>query len=308
MLLLDDAKIEMTKRLFRRMPAAGSFATAMDNVLIHRRDAVEQPRNCLYKPMILYMAQGRKAAVQGEKRFLFGRDELLIVGIDSPSTSNLVEASPDKPSMAFCVGLDMNLIGQLSLNLPGVVSTDTHSSSPIMLQPVTAEILDAFLRLDMVLDRPEEIPVLGPMIVKELHFRLLLGPNGEHLRSLYSYGTQKSHVAQAVSWLRDNFKQVFRVEELAERVHMSPSTFHRHFKEITSLSPVQFQKRLRLHEAQRLMIAEDMGITEVCYAVGYENLAQFTREYKRLFGEPPRRDVARWKQVQLPSATLAIAE
>jgi transcriptional regulator GlxA family with amidase domain len=174
-----------------------------------------------------------------------------------------------------------------------------------MTQPMDAEMLDALLRLVAVLDRPDEAPVLGPMIVKEIHFRLLLGPNGSHLRSLHSYGTQKSHVALAVGWLRMNFKEPFRVEELAEKVHMSPSTFHRHFKEITSLSPVQFQKRLRLHEAQRLMLAEDFGIAEVCDAVGYENVAQFTREYKRLFGEPPRRDVMRWKRMEL---SFAVAE
>ncbi len=128
---------------------------------------------------------------------------------------------------------------------------------------------------------------------------------GISFHSLHSYGTQKNHVALAVSWLRANYKEPFRVEDLAERVHMSASTLHRHFKEITSLSPIQFKKRLRLHEAQRLMLGEDYGITEVCDAVGYDNIAQFTREYKRLFGEPPRRDVMRWKQM---GASLAIAE
>lgn len=302
---LLDAKIDMKKRMLRRMPEPGQYTTVMENVMFFRRNAVEKPRNCLYKPMIVYMAQGRKVATQGAGKISFGENELLVVGIDYPSMSHIVEASPEKPSLTMGIALDMNLIGQLSLTMPYPTPADSDQSSALMLQPMDAEILDAFLRLDTVLERPEEVAVLGPMIVKEIHFRLLLGPNGDHLCSLYSYGTQKSHVAQAVGWLRNNFKKPFRVEDLAERVHMSASTLHRHFKEITSLSPLQFQKRLRLHEAQRLMLAEDLGIAGACDAVGYENVAQFTREYKRLFGEPPRRDVMRWKRMELP---MAIAE
>ena len=305
---LEDAKSDVKQRMLRRMATPGVYATALESVKFYRRNAVEKPRNCLYKPMIIYLAQGRKVAAQGTMKVPFGENELLVVGIDSPSTSQMLEASPERPSLGISIDLDLNLIGQLSLRTSCPAPADSDHTSALMLQPMDAEILDAFLRLDTILDRPEEVAVLGPMIIKEIHFRLLRGPNGDHLCSLYSYGTQKSHVAQAVSWLRNNFKNPFRVEELAERVHMSASTFHRHFKEITSLSPVQFQKRLRLHEAQRLMLAEDFGITEVCDAVGYENVAQFTREYKRLFGEPPRRDVMRWKQMNVSTASLAVAE
>ncbi|MDR1536112.1 MAG: AraC family transcriptional regulator [Planctomycetota bacterium] len=305
MLPLEDAKNEMKQRMLQRMSAPGKYATALEGVSFYRRDAVEKPRNCLYKPMIVYLAQGRKVAVHAAKKMAFGENELLIVGIDYPSTSHIAEASPDKPSLAMSIDLNMDLLGQLSLTMPRPPPADSDQSSALMLQPMGAEIMDAFLRLDTVLDRPEEMVTLGPMILKEIHFRLLLGPNGGHLCSLYSYGTQKGHVAQAVSWLRNNFQKPFRVEDLAERVHMSPSTLHRRFKEVTSLSPIQFQKRLRLQEAQRLMLAEDFGVAEVCYTVGYENIAQFTREYKRLFGEPPRRDVLRWKRTGLP---LAIGE
>ena len=305
MLSLEDAKSDIKQRMLRRMSAPGKYATSLENVLFYRRNAVEKPRDCLYKPMIVYLAQGRKIATSGAGKITFGENDLLIVGIDYPSTSHMVEASPDKPSLAMSIDLDMNLIGQLSLTMSYPTLADSSQTSALMLQPMDAEILDAFLRLDTALDRPEEVAVLGPMIIKEVHFRLLIGPNGDHLRSLYSYGTRKNHVAQAVSWLRNNFKEAFNVEDLAEKVHMSASTLHRHFKEITSLSPVQFQKRLRLHEAQRLMLAEDLSISEVCHAIGYENVAQFTREYKRLFGEPPCRDVMRGKRVKL---SLAVAE
>ena len=305
MLPLEAAKKELKHRLSCRMPTPGAYQTILHDVTTYTRNKVEKPRNCLYKPMIIYMAQGRKAVAQGERKILFGENELLVVGVDYPTTSALLEASEEKPTLTISIDLDLNLIGQLSQAMPYAAVADEGHSGALMTPPMDAEMLDAYLRLVAVLDRPNEAPVLGPMIIREIHFRLLLGPNGSHLRSLHSYGTQKAHVALAVGWLRMNFKEPFRVEELAEKVHMSSSTFHRHFKEITSLSPVQFQKRLRLHEAQRLMLAEDFGIAEVCDAVGYENIAQFTREYKRHFGEPPRRDVMRWKRMESP---LAIAE
>ncbi|MDR2443039.1 MAG: AraC family transcriptional regulator [Deltaproteobacteria bacterium] len=300
MLSLKAAKTEMKQRLMGRIATPGAHTTVLPDVMLYRRNAVEKPRNCLYKPMIVYFAQGRKAATQGEGEVFFDENELLIVAIDYPTTTTLLEASEAKPSLAVSVDLDMNLIGQLAQATPYATLAENERSAALMTQPIDADMLDAFLRLITVLERPEEAPVLGPMIIKEIHFRLLRGPNGEYLRNLHSYGTQKNHVALAVSWLRTNFKSAFRVEELAEKVHMSASTFHRHFKKITSLSPVQFQKRLRLHEAQRLMLAEDFGIAEVCDAVGYENIAQFTREYKRLFGDPPRRDMMRWKQMEAP--------
>lgn len=305
MLSLVEAKKEMKRRMLRRMPEAGSFTTSMENVRIHRRDEVEKPRNCLYKPMIVYMMQGRKRMTLGSEEYVYSDDELMVVGIDLPNTSNIIAASPKQPCMAINIDLDLNLVGQLALEMRQALVSDMDTYSPVMLQPIDAELLDAMLRLDTVLDRPNEIGILGKMLVKEIHFRLLLGPNGGTLLSLYSYGAQKSHVAQAVNWLRDNFNKAFLVEDLAERVHMSPSTFHRHFREITSLSPLQFQKRLRLHEAQRLLVSKDMAIPDVCESIGYDNLAQFTREYKRLFGEPPRRDVTRLKQTNMTSLSLA---
>lgn len=305
MLSLKDAKKEMKRRLLRRMPEAGSFTTPVVNMNIHRHDVPDSPRNCLYKPMIVYLASGRKTASQGAKKLVFGENSLLVIGVDSPSTSRIMDASPSNPCVSLSINLDMNLIGQLLQEMPWPGADDDEPSSAMMLQPIDAEMLDAFLRLDTILDRPDELSVLGPMFIKEIHFRLLLGLNGERLRSLYSYGTQKCHVTQAVAWLRNHFKDAFRVDDLADKVHMSPSTFHRHFKEITTLSPIQFQKRLRLHEAQRLMLSDGFSITEACDAVGYENLAQFTREYKRLFGEPPRRDVLRWKQMDLPTSLAA---
>jgi transcriptional regulator GlxA family with amidase domain len=142
-----------------------------------------------------------------------------------------------------------------------------------------------------LLDTPERIPVLAPMIVKEIHYLLLTGPNGSHLRSFYALGSQNNQITCAIAWLKQNLTASILVEELAEQVGMAPSTFHRRFKEITGMSPVQFQKRMRLHEAQRLMLTDNLDALSASISVGYENISHFTREYKRLFGDPPRKNI-----------------
>ena len=160
---------------------------------------------------------------------------------------------------------------------------------------VDPDILHAFLRLVELLEKPEQIPILGPLIVREIHYRLLIGPQGEFLRRLNTLGTQSNQIAQAITWLRDNYREPLQVDKLAQKVNMATSTFHRHFKEVTTLSPLQFHKRLRLYEAKRLMLTESKDASSASLAVGYESPTQFNREYKRLFGEPPHRDVMRMR-------------
>ncbi|MCD8349952.1 MAG: AraC family transcriptional regulator [Planctomycetaceae bacterium] len=305
---LEIAKKELRTRLWRRMPQQGSYETAIPGVGIHRRDTVNDPGRCLYTPRIVYIFQGRKHTTVGREEYFYGEDDLFIAGVDLPNTSNLIEASPKKPAMSLTIDLDNNLIAQLALEMPPSISIDITCDKSAVVQPIDSKIVDAFLRLESLLDAPEEVPVLGPMILKEIHFRLLIGPNGNLLRSFHTFGTQRNQVAQAISWVRQHFREAFQVEDLAERVHMAPSTFPRHFKEITSLSPLQFQKRLRLHEAQRLMLGDDLDISNACDAVGYESLTQFNREYKRLFGEPPRRNITRWQSDHLHMPALVAAE
>lgn len=305
---LESAKRELRDRLFRRMPEQGSYTAAVRGVGMHRRDTVNDPCNCLYAPRIIYMFQGCKRSIIGREEYRYGENDLFIAGVDLPNTSNILEATPEKPALALTIDLDNDLIAQLLLEMPPAVLVDDDRGKSAAVQPVDAALLDAFLRLEAIFDDPAAIPVLGPMILKEIHFRLLIGPNSGLLRSFHTLGTQRNQVAQVIGWIRTHFREMFQVEDLAERAHMAPSTFHRHFKEITSLSPLQFQKRLRLHEAQRLMLAHGMDIANACDAVGYESLSQFNREYKRLFGEPPRRNIIRWQSDRLHSPALVAAE
>ena len=292
---LREAKILLKERLARRLPAEGSFATPISGVDLHRRDIVSVPTNCLYTTTIIMVVQGKKRCLVGKDEFVYGENHLFIAGVDMPNTSNILEASPQKPYLAMTVELDRNLMTQLAMEMPAPVP-DADASTGLLVQPVSAEILDAFLRLEALFDEPESIHVLAPMIRKELHFRVLTGPGGDRLRLFYTYGSQKNQIARAIVWLRENFRESLAIEDMAEQVYMAPSTFHHRFKEVTGVSPLQFQKRLRLHEAQQLMLLDNLDATSASERVGYESLSQFTREYKRHFGEPPRRDVARWQR------------
>jgi len=220
----------------------------------------------------------------------------MVTGVDMPGANVFCEASPDSPSTTITIDLDKNLISQLALEIPHQSSDAGAVVRGIHVQPLNADLLDAFLRLAELFSAPERLAVLGPMIVREIHYLLLTGPDGHRLRSFHTVGSQANRVAQAISWLKQNLTTAVQIEALAEKVNMAPSTFYRHFKQVTTLSPLQFQKRLRLHEAQRLMLMQNMNASSASILVGYENLSQFNREYKRLFGDPPRRDVERLRE------------
>ncbi|MEN6319385.1 MAG: AraC family transcriptional regulator [Syntrophaceae bacterium] len=194
--------------------------------------------------------------------------------------------------MGLFIDLDKYLITQLAAEIPPSSRLGNGSYKGMAVAEVDPDVLGAFLRLVELLDKPDQMPVLAPMIIREIHYRLLIGPQGERLRIVNTLGTQSNQIAKSITWLRGNYKETLQVDELAKKVNMATSTFHRHFRQVTTISPLQFQKRLRLYEAQRLMLAENEDAAIAAMAVGYESPTQFNREYKRLFGEPPHRHVS----------------
>jgi AraC-like DNA-binding protein len=238
------------------------------------------------------VVQGSKRSVIGSEEYRYGENHCLVIGVDLPSANHVITASPEKPFLAVTLDLDKYLITQLAAQtLP---SPRTESSfKGVAVTEVDPDLMDAFLRLVELLDKPEQIPVLAPIIIREIHYRLLIGPQGERLRMLNTLGTQSNQIAGTIGWLRDNYREPLQVDELAKKANMATSTFHRHFHQITTLSPLQYQKCLRLYEAQRLMLVENEDAAHAALAVGYESPTQFNREYKRMFGEPPHRHVNR---------------
>jgi len=285
----------LKEKLLRWVRKTGDYPTAIEGLAIHRRDEANQPENCFYKPSVGVIIQGFKRSVIGSEEYRYGENHCLVTGVDMPSVTYITAASPEQPFLAISLNLDKYLITQLAAEIPPSSRLGNGSYKGISIAEVDPDVLDAFLRMVELNEKPEQIPVLAPMIVREIHYRLLIGPQGERLRMVNTLGTQSNQIARTITWLRDNYKEPLQVDELARKVNMATSTFHRHFREVTTLSPLQFQKRLRLYEAQRMMLVENEDAAIVALAVGYESPTQFNREYKRLFGEPPHRHVSQLK-------------
>ncbi len=295
---MDNKAMDMAKdtallvsMLMQRLPHHGDFHTDIPELVLHRRDIVQKPENCFNKPTLAVTVQGAKRTVVGNEEYRYGAGNSLLAGVDMPSMSYITEASAEKPYLVLALTLDSHLTAQLAAQLPATQTQSTVKKGTAV-SPTDPEILKAFLRLMELLDKPEQIPVLAPIILREIHLRLLLGPMGGVLKSLNTQGTQSNQVFQGINWLRENFQEPLNVEALARFVNMAPPTFRKHFKAVTTMSPTQYHKHLRLYEAQRRMLEQHEDATSAGYAVGYESLTQFNREYKRLFGEPPARNVS----------------
>lgn len=279
------------EKLMGHMRAPGNYPTRIEGVSLHRRDEVNVPENCFFSPAITVLLQGRKRTVVGNEEYDYGEGQCLVNSLDLPSTNYVYEASPEKPFLVVALSIDRRLAMQLAAEMPSPMKVEPCHEKNISIAKADPDVLDAFLRLLELLDKPEQIPVLAPMIIREIHYRMLIGPQGGFMRMVNTLGSQSNQIARAISWLKDNYREPLQIHELARHVNMATSTFHRHFKQVTTLSPLQYQKRLRLYEAQRLMLVENEYAANACAAVGYESPAQFNREYKRLFGKPPARDV-----------------
>ena len=213
-----------------------------------------------------------------------------------PSSFTAALPAPDRPFLSLFFYLDRALLTELSLDMAVTASHDQGELPGAAVADADVELLDGVSRLVGLLDKPDQLSVRAPLLMRELHYLLLLGPYGGALRRLNTLGSQNNQVVQAIDWLRRNVAQPVRLDTLARRVNMSTSTLHRHFKSLTGLSPLQYIKQLRLHEARRLMLTQNERASSAALAVGYESVTQFNREYKRLFGEPPHRDVARSRE------------
>jgi AraC-like DNA-binding protein len=243
--------------------------------------------HAIAQPLVCLVLQGSKQVAMGAQTFEFSAGESLLITADVPTVSQITRASAAAPYLSIALELSLPVIADLSAQM-GVVPRGDHV--PVHVDPTDAEVADVALRLMRLLERPEAVPLLHASLVRELHYWLLAGRHGAAIRRLGWPGSHAQRVARAVAVLRADFAQPLPVESLAALAGMSPSSFHQHFRAVTSLSPLQFQKQLRLIEARRLMLSEGASASSAAFAVGYESVPQFTREYGRLFGLPPVRD------------------
>ena len=283
---------ELKEKVLRWTPKTGRLPTAIEGFMVVRRVQQDEVVNLFDMPLIGVTVQGSKDSVIGNENYSYGEGHCLLTGIDMPSTSRLSGLSPEQPFLAMALTLDRELIASLAAESESTQKPSMRNKA-VAVAKIDPKVLAAFLRLIQLLDEPAEIPVMAPLIIREIHHRLLLGPQGEWLRAICISGTRTNQIAKAITWLRENYREQLQVDDLARMVNMATSTFHRHFKEVTDISPLQFQKQLRLYEAKRLMLFDRHDVNSAAHAVGYESSTQFIREYKREFGAPPRRDVSR---------------
>jgi AraC-like DNA-binding protein len=271
-------------------PLPGIIPTAIEGVSIYRIHG-DTVIDCFAEPCIGVVIQGNKRAVAADEEYRYSEGRYIAYGLDLPAITHIMGATPEKPHLALSIPLDRYILTQLAPEIPPAPAADTEVYRGVMTAEVSADLLDACLRLVGLLETPERIPVFAPMVIREIHYFLLTGPGGGFFRLLGTHQTVNSQIALAVSWLRAHYQEPFNLSGLVGQVNMSRASFCRHFSRITGISPLQFQKRLRLYEAQRLMLTEDKSAETAAYEVGYESPTQFNREYKRQFGEPPHRDV-----------------
>lgn len=259
-----------------------------------RMMCVDAPRGRLlstYRPLVCLILQGAKHLLVGRRERTCVEGQSVIVSADMPVTGQVIKASPAKPYTALAVELDMPLLRELTDLSNGTAPSGDSLGSTLFLQDTDEVILDCGIRLMRLIDTPDAIPILQPGLMKELHFWLLAGPSGPRLRAMAASNSSASRIGQAIAILRSEFRNRIPIERLAGAASMGVTTFHKRFKELTSLTPGQYQKRLRLIEARRLMLYEGFNASSAAYAVGYESVPQFTRDYSRMFGAPPKRDV-----------------
>jgi len=275
----------------RRTGTDGSFDTAVSALKLSRFSMPTELVSLVYEPSLCVVARGSKDVILGEERFRLDAGQLLLVSVDLPVTAQVVTASRSLPYLAARIGLDPAMVGEMMADV-GNGPPLGSSERGLAVTPVEPRLLDAVTRMVEILDSPADVGPLAPLVLREITYRLLTGRQGLRLRQIASAGAPAHRIARAIRWLKDHFTDPLRIDSLAKRVGMSPSAFHLHFKGVTAMSPLQYQKRLRLQEARRMLLGEGIDAAEAAFRVGYESPSQFSREYRRTFGAPPRQDVA----------------
>ena len=280
--------------------AQPDMRTPIDGLLMSTVDNSE-PEYSLTAPLLVVMAQGGKRLLLGDQVFEYGAGQYLVVTTDLPITGHFVDASPRVPALGMALVLRPAAIAALLLEIPPERwSRATTPERAIATGVADNDLLDAVTRLLRLVGHPEDAPVLAPLIEREILWRLLTGPHGGMIRQIGLADSTLSHVNRAIQWIRDNYAEPTRIEDLARLTGTSTSAFHRHFRAVTNMSPLQFQKRIRLQEARELLVARAGDVTGVGHLVGYDSPSQFNREYRRLFGAPPGQDAARLRADTTP--------
>ena len=297
----DALRAELACKIALFVGSAENRATDIAGLTLHQRTAPTAPCSMTYEPGVIVIAQGRKRAELGRNIFIYDASRYLLTAVDLPVVSRVIEASEEVPCLALSLKLEMPMVREL-LSREEIQVAEAPSDSPGMaIGATTAPFLSACCRLVDLLRAPRGIPFLSGLIQREIVYRILRGAEGARLRAIATLGDQSHRTAKAIAWVRANFEKPLRVEELAEIAGMGVSTLHHHFRVLAALSPLQYQKQLRLQTARGRMLMDGLDAASAAFEAGYESASQFNRDYSRFFGQPPMRDI---RNLRSPGAPL----
>ncbi|MGE4317737.1 MAG: AraC family transcriptional regulator [Deferribacterales bacterium] len=288
---LQTARLQLTDMIEQLVKNGRHYETNIPGLSLHRWEHPTEPVSYMHDPSICVILQGKKRVLLGEENYYYQTNQFLVSSLDLPIIANIVEATKDKPYIGITYRLNQKEIANLLVNsnIPGRIGKSDSKSMGV--GDMSLSLYYSFLRLISLMDEPENIEMIAPMIHKEILFRLLTSDQGPRLRDIGMAGSKESQIAKAIGWLKSNYNTQLKIEALASHVRMSTSSLYLHFREMTNMSPLQYQKWIRLHEARRLMLTEKIDASNAAFEVGYESPSQFSREYKRLFGNPPLKDI-----------------
>lgn len=289
----EAQRVELAQLIDRFAPEEGINESMIGALALMRGSLPSPIVHTLYRPALCIMAQGQKVVSLEDERYVYDPLHYLVASVTLPVTGQVTLASPEQPYLSLRLDIDPGEIGKLIAEAGPVGVPSRGNGRGLYVERLDAPLLDAVLRLLRLLDSPRDIAMLAPLVQREILYRLLCSPQGQVLREIANADSQTHRVSRAIDWLNQNFNEPLRIEDLARIASLSPSTLHHRFKAVTAMSPLQYQKQLRLQEARRLMLCENLEVSAAGYRVGYESPSQFSREYSRLFGAPPLRDLAR---------------
>ncbi|EGU6975978.1 AraC family transcriptional regulator [Vibrio parahaemolyticus] len=282
---------KLAKLIVRWTGNANQYDTPISGLRFSRWTTPTPPTSYTHNPSICLIAQGRKRVLLGEESFIYDANHFLISSVDLPIIANIIEASEEQPYLGLIMELDLTEIYQLIVDSELAFTQAKEAQKGIAVGELSESLLDAFVRLAELLDEGQNIKILAPIIKREIFYRLLMSEQGTRLHQIVTAGSHSHQIAKAIDWLKNNFVKPLSVGDLASYTGMSKSSFYTHFRSMTSMTPLQFQKKLRLSEARRLMLTENLDAMAATFKVGYESPSQFSREYSRLFGAPPSKDI-----------------
>ena len=284
-------RADLARKIAAHIQADGTRESEVPGLTLYRQSTPTPCSSAAYEPRLVVFVQGEKRINVGNTTYVCDESTFLLSSIDLPVVSQVTRATPQEPMLGLLLKLDMPEVRKILSEQDFPLPEEASGARGMAVGETSAELLGACARLMDLLDAPRDIPFLSALIQREIIYRLLQSPQGQHLRSIATSGEQSHRTAKAVAWLRANYARPLRVEELASVAQMGLSTLHHHFRSLTAMSPLQYQKQLRLHVARERMLNDDLDVTTAAYGVGYESISQFNREYSRFFGQPPGRDI-----------------